>query len=340
MATQASASSKILEITEILENIFSFLSGPDLVTVSKADKAFHKCIVGSPVLQTTLCLRLNKKVPPQCYQVHRMRTMRTGYFMKARTLGLTPFAGVQHDDEHHFAEPCLAVFLCPGLKLDNSHRRRKNRAQTVAKYGVDYEGYSDDVARFTMQPSELEQQFGPTMFLSDPPLRDVDVYLFYQHANSSFAVSVRARVTQDSPLTLRSLLDTASLAKGRVYLEGEYAMVPRHWCKEHMLHSCRLHREICIEHLDDVSLKEVTTRHVKKHGGGFLLDLEKSWVNLRAVCPTDEEWKTMRDILAEEKNREMSMDPEEYAAWRLRLLRRAPSETPDWMKLCAYTLER
>jgi hypothetical protein len=72
--------------------------------------------------------------------------------------------------------------------------------------------------------------------------------------------------------------------------------------------------------LSDTTLAAVTSEYIELHGGSFALDLKSSWIKLNAIVPTEAEWDTMRQILAEEEKKKKKMDPGHHAAWMAKLL--------------------
>lgn len=64
------------------------------------------------------------------------------------------------------------------------------------------------------------------------------------------------------------------------------------------------------------------SQYTVAHGVSFLLDCETSWMRLGAIIPSEKEWVTMRQVLAEEEARKELMGHSNHAAWMERFLTR------------------
>lgn len=232
------------------------------------------------------------------------------------TLALTPTAGVQYDDEYHWATPCPAVRLCPGLKLllpNIKKSYRENRADPITNHFSDFEDESIGRATFTVQPTEMTR-IGHQMLLTDPPLSEARVRLCYRRVYPFTEVHVDTTIKEDSPLTLSGLVRSALLSKQTVWLEEEEPVVLHHWCRCLWDRACDFHRTLRRTDKYGFSLEDVVAQQIKKHGGTFLLDLELSWVDLQGIIPTAEEWRLMEQILAEEPYKNRHILPKEPSA--------------------------
>jgi hypothetical protein len=142
------------------------------------------------------------------------------------------------------------------------------------------------------------------MFASDPPVTGASIFLCYKHAGTSFAVYIHYASAHDSQLTFNSIFEGAwSATNGSIALvEGADVS------------------GACMKSLSDTTLAAVTSEYIELHGGSFALDLKSSWIKLNAIVPTEAEWDTMRQILAEEEEKKKKMDPGHHAAWMAKLL--------------------
>jgi hypothetical protein len=281
-----------------LEHIVSFLPGLDLITAGGVNKFFYNCIVNAPATPQTLFFRLDTKPLPPCWWVFCRRRYSDEAVRRSVTLGLSRNAGLREDDRNIGVTPCVAVLrLCPVLQPRLQERKYKNRAITSEGFMNIYENLAPDRAKFAAQLTEMTR-LGGDMFLADPPVKEVDVFLRYAHTNSAFAVSVTTTVKQDSPITLGGMMKSAKQAKEVLRIEEEVPKEPRFWCKCRWTRSCEFHREMHRVLLPNASIQSVVTAHMEAHGGSFVLDLEQSWVDPHAVVPTDQEWETMYEVRA------------------------------------------
>jgi hypothetical protein len=281
----------------MLEHIFSSLPGSDLVTLGDVNNTFYDCIANSPAIQQKLFLRPSTKPLPQCYTVFGRARHRRGTSVGMISFGLTPYMGPQSNDRYQRVVPCLAIRLCPGLRPNISKGNPQNRAMMLPLSHRMFPVLETDRARLTAPAAETTR-IGREMFLTDPPLNEVEVFLLYKHTNSSFAVSVTCKVKQDSPLTMGAIMKSVKQAKGGVWLEEEIPKEPRFWCRCQWGRSCDFHREMRRRHLSGVSLQTVLATEMKASGGSFVLDIEQSWLDSQAIIPIDEEWETMLEIHA------------------------------------------
>jgi hypothetical protein len=282
------------------EHIFSFLPGSDLIALGDVNTAFYNCITNSSAAQQKLFLRPSTKPLPQCNTVFRRAMNRRGTSLDMISFGLTPYMGPQSNDINQLVVPCLAVRLCPGLQPVISKGKPNNRAMALLSSHRIHPVLEFDRAKFTA-PAAGMTRIGREMFLADPPLNEVEVFLRYKHTDSSFAVSATCKVKQDSPLTMGAMMKSAKQVKGDVWLGEEIPKEPRFWCRCQWGRSCDFHREMRRRHLSDVSLQTVVATEMKARGGSFVLDLEQLWLDPQAIIPTDEEWQTMYDIHAGEE---------------------------------------
>jgi len=150
-------------------------------------------------------------------------------------------------------------------------------------------------------------RIGSDMLLSDPPTNEANVYLCYRHTETSYTVSIQYHSKNDFPLTYGALFEakTAEAAEGTMRIMQSDSVT---------------RQSVSSVPVNDVALDDLMSQYTKAHGGFFLLDLEASLVLLNAIVPTEEEWETMGQVLAEEEEKKNLMDPREYAAWVERLL--------------------
>ena len=197
-----------------------------------------------------------------------------------------------------------AVRLCPALGSGEWEPPRRNRAEVLIDAGPDYGFYANDTAWFTVRPDELGRI--DDMFVSDPPAARALIFLAYKHVETSFRVSILYTSTQGSKLTFRSIFEQARSVQGKIEtkqgnISSRRAPLPKIFY--------------------NVTLDAVMSQYTSIHGGSFQLDLKTCWINLKAIVPTEEEWETMRQVLAEEEEKKKLMDPDEHAVWIAKLLR-------------------
>jgi hypothetical protein len=162
----------------------------------------------------------------------------------------------------------------------------------------------NDTLSFAVRPIDVGR-VGFDMFLADPPTSEAHVYLLFRHIETSYDVSINYSSRTGSPLTYGALFEEARSAETTVWLlekdsgKGD----PRKGVP-----------------VSDVTLDEVISQYTKTHRGSFLLDLEASLLQLGVIVPTEGEWKTMRQVLAEEEVEMSLMDPGEHAALMEKLL--------------------
>ena len=212
-----------------------------------------------------------------------------------------------HDDNSQSARICPAVRLCPALCPRESRRLQKNRAKTMVAPYEEGEFDGDEAFSFTVQPSDIGRL---NMSVCDPPVIGAYIFLRYKHIGTSTGACVLYLSScHDSGLTFGAIFEEAkSIASGMVWLDDDKTVMGRGRYQKFMHNS---------------TLEAVTAAHIKTHGGSFMLDLKASWIRLDAVVPTEEEWETMRQVLAEEEAKKKLMDPDEHAAWMAKLLRRS-----------------
>lgn len=295
-----SAVLKALHTTGIVEHILSHLPAFDLIAAANVNDFFYNCAVKSPDISQTLCLRSGVTNTPQCYRVHRFWTGCNGIPMT--TIGLTPSAGTSGNDTDQWAEPCTAVRLCPALcPMDEDLLRRENIAaptDNLRKLRIN----GNQSSLFTVGPNEVGRL---DMFVCDPPVSGACIFLCYRHVGTSAMVFINYTSPQDSLLTFNSIFEGAwSATNGCVGLvDGTDA------------------GKLGAAHAFNRTLDKLTSEYIKVHGGSFVLDLKSSWIKLNVIVPTEEEWETMRQVLAEEEEKKEKMDPDEHAAWMAQLLR-------------------
>lgn len=292
---------KALRTTEILEIILSHVPAFDLIAATNVNDFFYNCAVNSPIIQQTMLLRSGVHSPPQCYRIHRSWTGSSGEQVRRTTLGLTPSAGMSNDDTSQWAEPCTAVRLCPALRQVDHYVARENIVTpTDDLRNLRING--NEMLLFTATPIEIGRL---DMFASDPPVTGASIFLCYKHAGTSFAVYIHYANAHGSQLTFNSIFEGAwSATNGSIALvEGADVS------------------GACMKSLSDTTLAAVTSEYIELHGGSFALDLKSSWIKLNAIVPTEAEWDTMQQILAEEEEKKKKkMDPGHHAAWMAKLL--------------------
>jgi hypothetical protein len=145
------------------------------------------------------------------------------------------------------------------------------------------------------------------MLVCDPPVKNATVLLRYKHSGTSAGAFIWYLSSRGPDLTLGAIFEEAkSVAHGMVCTDEGTDVVS----------GGPIQRRKC-----NSTLEAVMSAYIKTHGGSFALDLEASWIRLNAVVPTEEEWETMRQVLAEEEAKKKLMDPDEHAAWMAKLLR-------------------
>jgi hypothetical protein len=307
------ASSQVLQSPEILGHILSFLPASDLMNASKISEFFHDCIVTCTATRETLFLRPSAKPVPKGYEVAWF--LDAGEYTRRLTLypypsrlsgwltGWIPKPNAIYPSIE--TEPCdLMRGLCPHLQ--STWKEDLNGCKSNRAFEWDHDEWSflaqQGKVRFTAQPNEMERF--PDMLLADPPRTEVYVHLYYEHTlYPDLGMRVERNIKQDSPLTMKTLLESADMSKGEVRAWG----FPN-------LQSLRPPPDPGIG-FSIMSLKDVRSDLVQGYKGSFLLDLKNSYMTLGAVIPTAEEWETMRDHLAKEEVRKSSMTPEAYNAW-------------------------
>jgi hypothetical protein len=242
-------------------------------------------------------------MPPQCYQVNRTRIDDYGREVKIGTLGLTPTAGMLKDDIDQWAVPRDVLRLCPALQL--KYRPPTNRAKTVVDPYRYTSFHEEDVLEFTAGPIDTGHL---DMFASDPPATRAETFLYYNHVETFLAVSIRFCIIQDRQLTIADIFEEAKSADGQIWLIRKDAS---------------RHPQTPYEHVSNkLTLDAVMSSYIEEHGGYFILNLDRSWIELNALVPTEEERDTMRQVLAKEEEKKKLMDPHEYAAWTKKILSR------------------
>jgi hypothetical protein len=301
-APARSAVLKALHTTEILELILSHVPAFDLIAAANVNEFFYNCAVNSPNIQQTLFLRPSANTTPQCYRVHRSWIGSNGKVATMTTIGLTPSAGMSNNDIDQWAERCTAVRLCPALcPMDEDLLRRENIAAPTDDLRK-LRRNGNQSSRFTVGPNEVRSL---DMFVCDPPVTGASIFLCYRHVVTSAMAFISYTTSQDSQLTFNSIFEGAwSATNGCVGLV-EGADVGN-------LGSTRAF---------DSTLDAVTSEYIKTHGGSFELDHKVSWIKLNVIVPTEEEWETMHQVLAEEEEKKKTMSPGHHAAWMAQLLR-------------------
>jgi hypothetical protein len=221
---------------------------------------------------------------------------------KMTTIGLTPSAGMATDDTGQWAEPCTAVRLCPALRLDDDEITRENRAAStgaIRKVGL----HGNEKLSFVAGPNEIGRV---NMFISDPSTHSASILLCYRHVETSSTICIHYTSARDVPLTFPAIFEGArSATNGFISLKANQASKSESLPK-------RLYKG---------ALDAMTSEHSKIHGGSFELDLKNCSIKLNnAIVPTEEEWETMRQVLAEEEEKKKKMDPGVHAAWMAQLL--------------------
>lgn len=220
-------------------------------------------------------------------------------------IGLTPSAGMLHDDDSQWARTCRVVRLCPALRPRETKQRQRNRAKIMVSTSREPDFDGDEESSFTVQPNEIGHL---DIFISDPPIAGANVFPRYKHIGTScWAYVVCPTAYRASGLTIGAVFEQAkSTTYSSVWLDvgGD---VPGQGCVWKMMRKS--------------TLNAVTSAYIKTYGGSFVLDLEASSIRLYAIVPTEEEWETMRQVLAEEEKKKKLMDPDEHAAWIEKLLR-------------------
>jgi hypothetical protein len=295
-AVARSAAQKALHTTEILEPIMSHLPGFDLIAAANVNDFFYNCAVNSPDTQQTLFLRPGVNTTPECYRVHRSWIGSSGREEKSTTIGLTPSAGMSTNDTSQWAEPCTAVRLCPALRPMDAHLLRENIATPT-----------DDLRKlrrngnkrilFAAGPNEVGRL---DMYACDPSVTGASICLCYRHVGTSFMIVINYTSSQIYQLTFNSIFEEAwSATNGTIILVEDGVMKSAH----------------------GTTLDAVTSEYIKSHGGSFALDFKASWIKLNVIVPTEEEWETMREVLAEEEEKKNKMHPAFHAAWMAHVLR-------------------
>lgn len=290
---------KALRTPEILELILSHVPAFDLIAASNVNDFFYNCAVNSPSIQKTVILHSGVHAPPQCYRIHRSWTGSDGRTVTRTTIGLTPSAGMSSDDTMQWAEPCTAVRLSPALRHIDHYVARENIAtptDDLRKLRL----YGNETLHFTVGLIEIGRL---DMLVSDPPVTGANICLCYRHDRTSATVNINYASAPDPQVTLESIFKEAwSATDGFIFLV-EGADVGGASTKS----------------LSDTTLDAVISEYIENHGGSFALDLKGSWTKLNAITPTEEEWETMRQILAEEEVKKKRMDPGHHAAWMAKL---------------------
>jgi hypothetical protein len=147
------------------------------------------------------------------------------------------------------------------------------------------------------------------MLVCDPSVTQATISLRYIHSETSAGVYISYHGwSKDSGFTLGAIFEKAkSVTYGSVCIDDGVNVVSGRPINQRRCNS---------------TLEAVTSTYIRTHGGSFLLDLKVCYIRLLAVVPTEEEWETMRQFLAEEEAKKKLMDPDEHAAWMAKLLRR------------------
>lgn len=292
-----SATSKALYTTEILKHILSYLSGPDLIAAVDVNDFFYNCAANSPDIQEIMFLRPSNKPQQQLYRIIRYGLDSNGNHRKIFMIAFTPSA-LPNDQYGGVIWRCRALRLCPALRLFDSQWIRNNRAKGVC-YGN--KSYKDGKVAFAVRPTDVGR-FGSHMFVSDPPVTKAKIHLRYEHTKTHYVVVVDHDIDMGCPLTFDAIFEEAesSIVTGCIHLgtlgkvsEDRYRWFMNNWTL-----------------VDDVTFSEVTSEHIKTFGGSFVLDLEESWMELGGVVPTEEEWETMYEVLAEEESKKQLVGPD------------------------------
>jgi hypothetical protein len=225
-----------------------------------------------------------------------------GWEVRTTTLGLTPSAGMASDDTRQWAEACNAVRPCPALRLNDHDITRENRATSTGalrKVGL----HGNEKLSFIAGPNEIGRV---DMFISDPPTHSASILLCYKHVETSSTICIHYTSARDVPLTFPAIFEGA-----RTATNGLISFTEKQASKSGSL-SKRLYKG---------ALDAVTSEYLEIHGGSFELDLKNCSIKLNnAIVPTEEEWETMRQVLAEEEEKKKKMDPDVHAAWMVQLL--------------------
>lgn len=153
--------------------------------------------------------------------------------------------------------------------------RLKRDNPSEVELGINFES-----ANLIGCPSVNSEYFN--MLLSDPPMDSVEMELTFVHSlDPGRVIKVRRIVLEvDSPLTFRSLMDSARQKLGELIVH-EPGSSSNDWKPYHYM-------------VSKESVGDMISQKIQEHGGQFILDCEKSQLFFPGVIvPSEQEWLDM-----------------------------------------------
>ena len=200
-----SASTRVVLLTELLEEILLYLPINDLMALRGASPLFHHCISHSPRLQTKLFLRPSK-APLTFYNWSWSRLDSNGLpvgDLHLQETKLLPRANTKTPYWESLCEPSPVqpARTCPlihswGIPKDQWPTELTDTDLPVTCVGI------------IATPEELAR-FG-TMLFTDPPVYEVHAKLHYRHnRDANLYITGERHVKSEFPLTVHGFLDAA-----------------------------------------------------------------------------------------------------------------------------------
>jgi len=196
-----------LNLTEILENVLSFLPPRMLFGVQRVSRLWKSTIAASPPIQEKMFLRVrtktpeiwmltNPKIPPQDWHLGKERPGLDRKFRMVSETEMRSGAGQSRRLRRLFTPVTLNSFL---------HSRQGD----IASEWIDSRSH---IFWATLVPTAKFAQHNSfrDTYLTDPPCREVSVYMNYEaHPSPPMLCAVvgHVQIESDKPLTLGDIID-------------------------------------------------------------------------------------------------------------------------------------
>jgi hypothetical protein len=280
-----SASTRVVLLTELLEEILLYLPINDLMALRGASPLFHHCISHSPRLQTKLFLRPSK-APLTFYNWSWSRLDSNGLpvgDLHLQETKLLPRANTKTPYWESLCEPSPVqpARTCPlihswGIPKDQWPTELTDTDLPVTCVGI------------IATPEELAR-FG-TMLFTDPPVYEMHAKLHYRHnRDANLYITGERHVKSEFPLTVHGFLDAAFRMPGDtcVHDVGFRDVETGGVSQRHMANS---------------SFEEAVADRIQLHTGYFNLVFNKTPIYLKGLqVLEDEQWDFMVDRRAEQQ---------------------------------------
>jgi hypothetical protein len=278
-----SASSRVILLPELLEDILSYLSSTrDIMAAYTASPIFQICIFQSPRLKMRDLWLHPKKVPLTWYKWSWQKLDEDGF--RVEEVKLVPRPNIKTADMEFTCQlaPTQPATLCPLAHLWNLDEERLPKGFQAADPPSCTVG-------IIATPSELEL-YGDMIF-TDPPVYEACAKLWYSHnKNRQCYITGERTVKSEFPLTVRGFLDTAFRMRGEISVHDVE-------CEAHVAGAL----------LQDTSFEEVICEWIRQLGGHFDLVFNRSPVCFKGVSILrSDEWISEEKKFAEQVREAMA----------------------------------